>query len=917
MTFFRVLTVLSLLFHVPVLSAESPRNVGFYYGHESPIGPLFAYDWLVLQPDQATDARLSLLSRGGTAPLAYVAVDEIAKSHALFPQVDPAWIVGRNKAWGSVILDIRKPEVRRFLVDKRVVPALMRGFEGVFLDTLDSHLMVEAGKVDALSFAQAQADLIADIRDKYPEAVMIINRGFHLPVRALDQVDALAFESYFEGFDPESGRYRPVPEEHREWLDARIAEWSARYPEKPVIAIDYTATPQLAEETADRLRDRGLLPVVSNQALDRLGPTSPETIRRQVLVLHDLPPQQADQSQAHSRLGVILEYLGFVPVYRSALEPPLSEPVLDRYHGVVVWWEAGTAHNRLCQWLGNSVRDQLPLVLMGLMPAAPACQRLVSGQRMRVPEGMLQVSALQETVGRFEGSRLPARVPLAMPPAMDTYEPWILIEDKNARSYSPVFIRPEGGVALSPFLFEPGPDNAAYWLFDPVRFMADALKPEIHPGVDATTEAGRRIVTAHIDGDGAVSRANLPGTPQAIKVILDKIIRHYPIPHTVSVIEAEVSERGVYPAESREALETTRQIFREPNVEVASHTFSHPFFWRMMEGGEAPTAEQAAYGYAMEVPGYEPDLKREIPGSVAFVNELTPDDKAVRVFLWSGDARPGKTALRMVRELGLVNVNGGNTRPLKYDSTLAAVWPDARLVGDELQVHAPVLNENVYTDLWTGPFYGYRNARESFDLLDAPYRLKPSGIYYHFYSGTYPESIKALHEVYQHALDKPNSPLYLSEYATRVQARYYSVTTRDDDGVYRWKGVYTPTTVTLPDSLYPDMKNSTGVAGFIRHGQRHYVHLTGPGAALAVSEVAPQGVYLESANARLTRWEREQVSGATSRVTVSANGHVPVEFRFGGAESCRVVSEHPATRLSPVAFRLSGKAVSNVVVECS
>lgn len=68
MTFFRVLTVLSLLFHVPVLSAESPRNVGFYYGHESPIGPLFAYDWLVLQPDQATDARLSLLSREGLRP---------------------------------------------------------------------------------------------------------------------------------------------------------------------------------------------------------------------------------------------------------------------------------------------------------------------------------------------------------------------------------------------------------------------------------------------------------------------------------------------------------------------------------------------------------------------------------------------------------------------------------------------------------------------------------------------------------------------------------------------------------------------------------------------------------------------------------------------------------------------------------
>lgn len=916
MTFYRFLAVLALLTTLPVALAATPQNIGFYYGDESPIGPLFAYDWLVLQPDQATDSRLTLLSKGGTRSLAYVAVDEVAKSHALFPDVDPAWVIGRNNAWNSVILDVRMPAVRQFLLEERINPSLARGFGGVFLDTLDSHQMTEAGRADSSGFAEAQAELIEAIKAEHPAAVVVINRGFHLPERARNQVDALAFESYLAGYDPGTGKYRPVPGEHREWLDFQFEDWKKQHPDKPLIAIDYTEEPEDASDVAEQLRERGFLPVVSNHALDRLSPTFPETVKRQVLVIHDLPEPGADQSQAHSRLGVILEYLGFAPVFRSALDVPLSEPVLDRYHGVVVWWEAGESHNRFCQWLGRSVQSQVPLVLMGLPPSASACQRLVSSQRMKVPAAPLELTAQHDSVGEFEGRRLPARVPLVMAPVTEKLTPWVTIRDQEDRVYSPVFTHPDGGVALSPFLFEPGPDAAAYWLFDPVQFLADSLNPGNHPGVDTTTESGRRIITAHIDGDGAVSRAKMPGTAQAIEVILDEIIKAYPIPHTVSVIEAEVSPEGLYPAESEEALNTARRIFQEPNVEVASHTYSHPFFWRMMEGEAAPSKEDTDYGYSLEIPGYEPDLAREISGSVAFVEKLAPEDKPLRVFLWSGDARPGKEALRRVRELGLINVNGGNTRPLKYDSALAAVWPDGRLVGDELQVHAPVLNENVYTNLWTGPFYGYRNARESFDLLNTPYRLKPSGIYYHFYSGTYPESLKALNEVYQHALAEPNTPLYLSEYASRVKARYYGALMLSESGHYQWRGLERPTTVTLPSGTYPDLQKSKGVAGFNRHGGKHYVHLVGEAPELVLTGQAPDGAYLESANAPLMDWRREQSSQERWRLTLSAKGHVPVELRFSTKGACQVRSTHQVTRLGPGGFRLSGNSVSDFVVEC-
>ena len=68
--------------------------------------------------------------------------------------------------------------------------------------------------------------------------------------------------------------------------------------------------------------------------------------------------------------------------------------------------------------------------------------------------------------------------------------------------------------------------------------------------------------------------------------------------------------------------------------------------------------------------------------------------------------------------------------------------------GQELQVYAPVINENVYTNLWTGPYYGFRRVLETFALTESPRRLKPIDVYYHFYSGAKVAGQQAWAEVY-------------------------------------------------------------------------------------------------------------------------------------------------------------------------
>lgn len=884
------LFVLLLGLTVPAFSSAQtpPDNVAFYYGNEAPIGSLFAYDWVVLQPDQVDDARISLLKRGGTRPIAYSSVDELARAHELFSAVPEHWIIGENPDWDSVVLDIRMPEVRRFLLDQLLAPALDRGFEGVFLDTLDSHRLTRAGEQDTRGFALSQAQLVEAFKSRFPDALLVINRGFHLPAEARKQVDALAFESYRSGFDAGDNAYRPVSDSDRQWLDQQLAPW--RDAEVPIIAIDYTPDLKQADDLAGSLRDDGLIPYISNGALTRLGPTRPATVRKQVLVVHDKPADQMDQTYAHRRLGIILERLGLTPHYRSTLQGPPQESALDRYQGAILWRESAAEPVAFCQWLAQQQNRGLPVVTMGQPPMAGPCRRLLPDARFLAAQGLVSGSPDQPPTRYFESDRLPAIVSTPIP-VYQQADPLLSVTDSSGQTFHPVSIFPGGGAAFEPFLFEDGPDDEAWWLFDPVRFLREALKPGHLPALDSTTESGRRILTAHIDGDGSVSRAELPGTPLAIQVIHDQILKAYPIPHTVSVIEAETSPQGLYPKTSPDAEAAARAIFREKFVQVASHTYSHPFFWRAIESGRIPTIDNTLYGYFMNIPGYEPDLTREIIGSTDYINSrLVTDDKQVKTLLWTGDARPGEKALAMARQQGLWNLNGGNTHPLPYDSELARVWPDARPVGDELQIYAPTMNENVYTNLWTGPFYGYQSAIDSFRLLEEKGRLKPIGIYYHFYSGTKPEGLAALRTVYDYALAQNPIPMHLSDYVRKVQTQYYSSVMRDDQGAWQWRGLHAPSTVRIGTDIWPDLDQSNGVAGFSDAAGYRFVHLFGDQPKLVLTDTSPSGPWLDNASGRIDHWSRQRLDNGAWRVEISAQAYQTLELTLVDVSQCALAN---------------------------
>ena len=219
----------------------------------------------------------------------------------------------------------------------------------------------------------------------------------------------------------------------------------------------------------------------------------------------------------------------------------------------------------------------------------------------------------------------------------------------------------------------------------------------------------------------------------------------------------------------------------------------------------------------------------EIDYSLEFINKyLAPPGKKAKELLWSGDCDPPAPVVKRTYDLGVYNVNGGDTTISDTFPYLCRVSPMGVDKGGYFQIYAPFQNENVYTEEWKIKD-GYLRVISGFKLTDKPRRLKPISIYYHFYSGAYPISLNALKAVYEWALSQEVNPMFLSEFAQRVlefrgAAIAYSNNPKDKAIYFCSSGNLR--TVRVDSNLKPDVDSSYGVVGYRKINSSYYVALS-------------------------------------------------------------------------------------------
>ncbi|MEN9426564.1 MAG: hypothetical protein RLZZ220_913 [Pseudomonadota bacterium] len=874
---------------VPALAAEP--SVAFVYAKDAPLAELHAFDIAVVDPDHGFDPRSYRGPDGqpdtaGSELFAYVSIGEIHASRSWAARVPASWRIATNAAWASEVIDQAAPGWAEFVADTIVAPLWEKGYRGLFLDTLDSYRLASGADM-----AAQQAGIVRTLRHlraRFPGIRLILNRGFEFLPQLRGEVYAVAAESLYRGWNAGTGRYQEVSEADRAWLSGQLKRARDEFG-LPAIAIDYVPPQQrqLARETARRIKADGFIPWVADGALATLGVGSVEVIPRRVMVLHDgREAPQLNYANAHRFLEMPLNHLGYVVDYVD-VNSPLPATVDGRYAAIVTWFGGElqpATRLRLAPWLATRIDEGLRIGMFGDLGhlRTPGLAETTGLKVQPAARGSVQIIHRSPAVG-FELEAIPGPPVTPLAGEGEGFSPWLSLKDSAGQRFDPVLITPWGGLLPSRYAVVemPGGIEQSRWVTDPFAFLQAALALPPLPAPDTTTETGRRLFFAHIDGDGFPSRAELPGLPLGAEVLLTEVLTRYTLPHAMSVIEAEVAPHGLYPREAPAMEAAARRIFALPNVEIATHTYTHPFFWAEVDKGRPSTAAQ---GYTLAPPGYTPNLEREIIGSTEYIRQrLAPAGKPVRLLLWSGNAAPTLRALAIAEGAGLLTMNGGNTIASRTYPSLTAVGPLGIRLGEHFQAYAPIMNENVFTNLWTGPFYGFERVIETFRFTGSPRRIKPIDIYYHTYSATKRASLNALHKVYSWALAQPIHPVFPSEFVEKANNFNTLVLARpiDRDAILVRNATHLRTLRVPPQLGLPNLATGNGVAGWLKGEEGYYLHLAGSTAELRLTPTPPALPMLASANARLAGWAR---SGGAIRFRLA--GHAPLEFDLANVAGC-------------------------------
>lgn len=246
-----------------------------FYGADAPAGAFDPYSLVVLDRDEhpdvqpLTDARKSVFG--------YISLGEASDYRAEFREVESWGILrGENPSWpGSHFVDVRDVRWPRLVVEQLVPAILRRGFNGLFLDTLDNPIELERRDPTANhGMTQSAARLVKAIRLHWPDVPLILNRGYGILDDVAGVIDYVLGESVYADYQFDERRYRLVETETYREQVALLQRAAGQYPHLTVLTLDYwdPADHRTITEIYRVQRQNGFEPYVATVELDRIVP---------------------------------------------------------------------------------------------------------------------------------------------------------------------------------------------------------------------------------------------------------------------------------------------------------------------------------------------------------------------------------------------------------------------------------------------------------------------------------------------------------------------------------------------------------------------------------------------------------------------------------------------------------------------
>lgn len=600
-----------------------------------------------------------------------------------------------------------------------------------------------------------------------------------------------------------------------------------------------------------------------------------QPLPRTILVPLSFDTEDPMYTLAHQSAETVLNYQGLKVEY---IAPEGPYPQLDKrpdVRGVLSWLDAGARLQDVAaywQFMASAAKAGKKVVIMGeLFPIGANNAETTTEQANSAlnqlglhTDGNWEPNTYAlKRLDKHQGYETPMPVPV--PPLfhvrpIDSVTPYFAFEQQEGEGayILGAALSPQGGyIAEGLAMINDGGENEERrWVINPFEFFEKAFGSASLPKPDVTTLLGTRIYFSHIDGDGwrsvtQLEKYNGTLTTNADVLYHDVLMQTPDLPTAVAPIAAEVDTAWLGTPETQHSV---TEIFALPNVEPSSHTYSHPFSWDFYnpknfnpsqeekfarkyppcaKGRHSQGYNAEAHQHSGETSGTgeldEYDLPRafgcapfsaqkETVDSVKVLSAYVPEGKKIELMQWSGNTRPFEDVLATTEKAGLVHMNGGLTRFDNRFASVAHVTPIGIQKGQYWQVYAPMSNENTYTNLWQGPYHGFRYLVQTLQNTETPYRLKPLNVYYHTYSAEKDASYKSLMMVFDYVRQQQIIPIKASNYA-RIAQGFYNTKVEPQGAKWVVKNRGALQTIRFSKATFKrvDFANSTGVIG-----QRHF-----------------------------------------------------------------------------------------------
>lgn len=240
------------------------------YNEDASIKNISKFGLAILDGDAHPD--LTELRSSDTILIGYVSLGEVGEYRWHWNLIaDKPWILDKNPNWDSHMIDVRASEWHAWVMDKIIPKIIEKGFDGIFLDTIDNAEYIEKyhQKKNYPGAQAAMIKLITAIRTKFPSIYIIVNRGFSILDEIGSVIDGVVAESIFTNIDFENNRVRLLTPDEYYMNVQRLLSIRKKF-NLTIFTLDYTSPDDTSYVSSiiAKSRDYDFIPYISTAKLD-------------------------------------------------------------------------------------------------------------------------------------------------------------------------------------------------------------------------------------------------------------------------------------------------------------------------------------------------------------------------------------------------------------------------------------------------------------------------------------------------------------------------------------------------------------------------------------------------------------------------------------------------------------------------